>query len=399
MDSTFFVRNRGAIARELNGMLVVASAYDLTQRSNDSAHSFTQESNFWYLSGIDDPGWMLIHDGSKGYSWLIAPNVSETHRIFEGGMSFDEAKRLSGVDKVITADEGTVLLRQLAKRHTVAGTVGPPSHHEYFNFSLNTATARTKQLLERTFSNVQDIRTDLAKLRAIKQAEEIVSIQRAVNITTKAFKHVRNNINDFSSESDIEAEFSYLQRKSGARGHAYDPIIAAGKNACTLHYGKNSEKISKRQMVLMDVGAEYGHYAADITRTYAKGEVTKRQREVHTAVESAHHRIIGLLAPMSSVESYQRQVDDIMADAIGSIGLDASKEGVRKYFPHAISHGLGIDVHDSLGAPKYFQENMVLTVEPGIYIPEEGIGIRIEDDILITATGRKNLSADLSTGL
>ncbi len=149
----------------------------------------------------------------------------------------------------------------------------------------------------------------------------------------------------------------------------------------------------------MDVGAFYGGYAADISRTYVKGEPTKRQAAVHQAVEVAHHRIIKLIEPMLSVEEYQRSVDKIMKEALDSIGLQSDDTGLRKYFPHAISHGLGIDVHDSLGAPKYFETNMVLTVEPGIYIPEENIGVRIEDDILVTANGRKNLSAALSTGL
>lgn len=399
MDSDFFTANRHRLATSLEGMLIVVSAYGMQQRTNDSAHSFTQESNFWFLTGIDEPDWVLISDGSSNKSWLVAPDVNDVQRIFDGGMSVKEAKERSGVTHVISTDESIKLLRTLSKKHTVVGTIGPPPYSEHFNFSLNPSISKNRQLLERIFKNVQDVRIDLARLRAIKQPFEIDAIKKAVGITTQAFKHVHSGMDAYTSEAEMEAEFSYLMRKSGASGHAYDPIVAAGMHACTLHYSKNSSKITKRQLVLMDVGAEYSHYAADISRTYAKGEPTKRQREVHSAVETAHHRIIDLLGPMVSVESYQVQVDDIMTEAISSIGLDGSKEGVRKYFPHAISHGLGIDVHDSLGAPKYFQENMVLTVEPGIYIPEEGIGIRIEDDILVTATGRENLSAALSTGL
>lgn len=380
-------------------MLVIVSAYDLLQRSNDAAHSFTQESNFWYLSGIDEPGWRLVFDGSSGGSWLIMPDVSETHRLFEGGMSADEALRRSGVKKVITSDESIGLVRRLANKHTVVGTVGPPPHAEYFNFSLNAAITDNKNYLERQFTRVQDIRSDVSKLRAVKTELEIAQIQKAVDATVSAFKHVHEYMPAFNTESDIEAEFTYLMRKAGADGHAYDPIVAAGLHACTLHYSKNNSKIAKRDLVLMDVGAEYSHYAADITRTYAKSEPTKRQVQVHGAVEAAHHKIIATLEPMLSVEEYQRSVDEIMIEAIKSIGLAADESGLRKYFPHAISHGLGIDVHDSLGGPKYFEENMVLTVEPGIYIPEEGIGVRIEDDILITKNGHRNLSASLSTGL
>lgn len=399
MNPGFFVNNRENLAQQLNGLLIIARAYGLQQRSNDSAYNFTQESNFWYLTGIEEPDWRLIYDGSSDESWLVMPDISETHRIFEGGMSADEAKHISGVKKIITSDESIILIRQLAKKHTVVGTIGMPSHAEYFNFTLNPSIQQNRNELERQFQNIQDIRNDVAKLRSIKQQCEIDVIQKAINVTTKAFEYVHEHIETFASEAEIEAEFSYSMRRSGASGHAYDPIVAAGEHACTLHYSKNSSKVAKRQLVLMDVGAEYGRYAADITRTYCKGEPTKRQSEVHRAVEDAHHQIIKLLAPLLTIEEYQRSVDKIMTEALASIGLASDDAGLHKYFPHAVSHGLGIDVHDSLGAPKYFQENMVLTVEPGIYIPEEGIGVRIEDDILVTKSGRKNLSAHLSTGL
>ncbi len=398
MTSDFFAGNRSRLASQLDGMLLIISAYGLIQRTNDAAHSFTQESNFWYLTGINEASWKLIYDGSSGESWLVAPDVSETHRIFEGGISANEAKQISGVKRVISSDECIPLMHQLAKKHTLVGTVGPPSHAEYFNFALNPSILQNRQFLERHFKSVQDIRSDISSLRAIKQPSEIMAIQKAVDITARAFEYVHSSIDAYAEESAIEAELTYHMRKSGAAGHAYDPIIAAAEHACTLHYSQNSGKISRKQLILMDVGAEYQHYAADITRTYAKGDPTKRQREVHGAVETAHHQIIKLLEPKLSVQEYQKAVDSIMSEALKSIGLLADDTSLRKYFPHAVSHGLGIDVHDSLGAPRYFEENMVLTVEPGIYIPEEGIGVRIEDDILITKSGHRNLSANLSTG-
>jgi len=140
-------------------------------------------------------------------------------------------------------------------------------------------------------------------------------------------------------------------------------------------------------------------YCADVTRTYAVGAPTDRQKAVHAAVESAHHKIIALLGPDKLVKDYHQQVDGIMIKALKSLGLYSKPSDYRKYFPHAISHGLGIDVHDSLGSPTHFKPGMVLTVEPGIYIPEEEIGVRIEDDILITETGIENLSGALPTSL
>jgi len=152
-------------------------------------------------------------------------------------------------------------------------------------------------------------------------------------------------------------------------------------------------------MVLIDAGAKVGGYAADITRTYAIGRPSDREIEVHAAVETAHKAIIDLIKPGFGMKDYHFQSDEIMKKALKSLGLLNAPADYRKYFPHAVSHGLGIDVHDSLGGFETFQPGMVLTVEPGIYIPEEGIGVRIEDDILVTEEGNRNLSAALPTSL
>ncbi|MBC7512512.1 aminopeptidase P N-terminal domain-containing protein, partial [Candidatus Saccharibacteria bacterium] len=359
----------------------------------------TQESNFWYLCGVEEPNWLLVLDGTRGKSWLVSPELSDVHKTFDGSLSHEDAKRISGVDAVINSTELVELLRQLARVHPHVYTIGQTPHASHYNFVLNPAIDQNRQMLDLYFTQVQDCQKELAVLRAIKQPDELKQLHKAVAVTVAAFTMVHEKMSSYGNEFQIEADFAHSVRMSGATGCAYDSIVAAGSNACTLHYSKNSTKIRTRQLVLMDMGALYGGYAADVSRTYAKGEPTKRQREVHGAVEAAHHRIIRLVEPMLSVESYQSSVDKIMTEALTSIGLDSDEAGRLRYFPHAISHGLGIDVHDSLGGPKYFQENMVLTVEPGIYIPEEGIGVRIEDDILITSTGHKNLSASLSTGL
>lgn len=399
MEPEFYANNRRALVDALKGGLVIVAANARIQQRSDMAYPFVQESNFLYLSGIDEPDWLIVIDGSRGHSWLVAPDVSDVHRTFDGGLSNDEAKQISAADEVITRDEYLELLRRLSKSHRLVYTLSQPSSVEYYNFELNPSLDRHKQMLARYFSAVQDCRTELSALRAIKQAAEISCIQKAVSISVDGFKSIHATLSSYKAEYEIEADFAHSVRRAGADGCAYESIVASGYNACTLHYSANSAKIAARQLVLMDMGAQYKGYAADITRTYMKGEPTKRQRDVHAAVEAAHLQIIDLIAPMVSVESYQKDVDTIMSKALESIGLPSDEEGLRRYFPHAISHGLGIDVHDSLGRPKFFQENMVLTVEPGIYIPEEKIGVRIEDDIIVSGSGRINLSAKLSTGL
>lgn len=402
MDQAFFVHNREKIMERTNGGIIVVSAYAKMQRGNDAAFWFEQEANFWWLSGISAPNWWLIIDGIRHKSWLVMPDVSDASQIFDGSLSADEAREISGIDTIISYDEALKLLRGLSKAHSVVHTLGDQPHAEYLDFILNPSTRKTHDTLARIFNSVQDCRKEIASLRAVKQPEEIAALQRAIDVTVEAFNHVKSRIDSFKYEYEIEAEFTYYFQTHGARQHAYDPIVAAGKNACTLHYSENSSKLKKRELLLLDIGARKNGYPADITRTYGFGEPTKRQLEVHRTVRDAQKEIIALLSPDLSVEYYQREVDVIMTTALLHLGLMRDESDIKayhRYFPHSISHGLGVDVHDSLGSPKFLQPGMVLTVEPGIYIPEEGIGVRIEDDILITKSGHTNLSARLSTEL
>lgn len=381
------------------GALFVVTGYTRLQRSHDNAHRFEQESNFWYLCGISEPDWQMIIDGAQNQAWLVAPKIAASHALFDGSLAFAEAKALSGVSSVLNLDEADRLLRKLQKKHPVVYTVSQPAYADHFNFSLNPAQSKLQQKLERIFQSVQFCNSHITKLRAIKQPTEIRMIEKAIAITNTALLKIKNDLKNYKTEYEIEAALSYEFRRSGSSGHAYDPIVAAGKNACTLHYIQNDSPLRKRQMVLLDVGARWKGYAADITRTYAYGEPTKRQVAVHKAVHHAQAEIIDQLQPGISVERYQSEVTRIMATALTSLGLTSSlnDEKLHRYFPHAVSHGLGIDVHDELGRPREFTPGMVLTVEPGIYIPEESIGVRLEDDVLITDKGHRNLSGHLST--
>jgi len=385
-----------------DGGVSVVTAFTQMQRTNDAAFAFEQESNFWWLTGIDVPDWWVIIDGQRTKSWLVAPAVSVAHQIFEGSLSVEAAKRISGIDTVLSQDEAMAMLRDLAKKHSVVHAIGDPAHTEYYDFTLNPAPKKLWNMLERTFADVQDCRLSLAKLRAIKQPVEVTAIKKAIKLTVDGFNAVKQKLPDLRYEYEIEAEFSYFFKKNGATGHAYDPIIASGKNACTLHYDANEDRLKKSSLVLMDIGARLDGYAADISRTYGLGEPTQRQRQVHAAVQVAQQEIIKLIKPGLLVADYYTSVDVIMKQALVGLGLLRSTDDdatYRRYFPHAIGHGLGVDVHDSLGQPVEFLSGMVLTVEPGIYIPEEGIGVRIEDNILVTDKGHTNLSKALSTSL
>lgn len=401
LDATFFETNRQAVMHKLEGSLLVVPAYSEMQRGNDAAYMFEQEANFWYLTGIEHANWWLIIDGTRGKSWLVSPDVDDVHVLFDGSLSASEASRVSGVSEVLDRDAALALLRRESRTRQFVYVVDQPQYHEHFGFTLNPAPHELREHCQRIFTQVQDFRPKLAELRAIKRPEEIAMMQAAINLTIDAFEAAKTKMASYKHEYEVEADFSHYFRSRGAIGHAYDPIVAGGSNACTLHYGANSATLKKGSLLLLDIGARVGGYAADITRTYAVGKPTKRQREVHSAVVNAQAQIIALIAPLLSVEEYHRHVDEIMKKALIELSLirDEADENYRKYFPHAISHGLGVDVHDALGRPKYLEEGMVWTVEPGIYIPEEGIGVRIEDDILVTPKGYRNLSAKLSTDI
>lgn len=401
LTSEFFAGNRQRTMELLEGGVLVISAYSALQRSNDAAFAFEQEANFWYLTGIERPNWWLIVDASRSRSWLVSPDIDPVHALFDGQLTQDQAKEISGVDEVISCAAAENLLTQIARRHTLAYTIDQPEHAETFDFVLNPAPREMRERLVRKFADVQDFRLKLAKLRAVKQQPEIKAIESAVAITTRTLGEVHAQFAAYGYECEIEADITRGFRAAGATGHAYDPIVAAGSNACTLHYVENSARLGKKTLVLLDVGAQVEHYAADITRTYAYGEPTKRQRDIHAAVQAAHIDIIAMLQAGLSVREYNDRVDRRMKEALVGLGLLESLDDkkYRDYFPHAISHGLGVDVHDALGRPSEFEAGMVVTVEPGIYIPAEGIGVRIEDDILITPKGSRNLSNKLATDL
>lgn len=399
MGSGFFATNREKLIGALKGGLVVIAGWTAMQWHGDTAAPFRQEANFWYLSGIEEPDWMLVVDGGSGESWLVAPEIDEVHRLFDGDIDADSAWKISGVDKVLDWHEGRKLLRNLAQEHDVVYTPEAPPYAKHVNFTLNPAPENLQKELHRLFGTVKDCQKELAKLRAVKLPVEIAAIESAATLSVEAFEALREKFASCQHEYEVEAELAHYFRRHNAR-HAFEPIVASGKNACTLHYTANSGMIHDGSLLLVDAGARLGSYSADITRTFAFGSQNRRHKAVHQAVQSAERQIIKLIRPGLPLKKYLASTDAIMQEALLSLGLmkDArDKKSFRRYFPHAVSHGLGLDVHESLGGYEAFEPGMVLTVEPGIYLPEESIGVRIEDDILVTENGCKNLTAGLST--
>jgi Xaa-Pro aminopeptidase len=245
----------------------------------------------------------------------------------------------------------------------------------------------------------------MAQLRAVKSEYEIKAMRTACDITRKAFERVLRFIKPGVMEYEIEAEIIHEFIRNRATGHAYNPIIASGKNACVLHYNENNRECKDGEVILLDFGAEYANYAADLTRSIpVNGKFTKRQREVYDAVLRVMRAATKMLVPGNYLEKYHAEVGKLMEEELLRLKLITAEDvknqnpdwpAYKKYFMHGTSHFLGLDVHDIGNRYEPMRAGMVFTCEPGIYIPEEGLGIRIENNILLTENGPVDLMADI----
>ncbi len=393
MNSDFFSSNRSRFCDGLKpNSFVVLTAFTRMQQTNDGAAPFVQESNFWYLTGVGEPDWLLIINVDSGEEWLVAPQLSFVHKAFDGDFLPEQAMAVSGVKTVMDRKHGREIFKKMLATKRCAYVVKPANVRAY-GFVPNPAQSRLLGKLKDT--ETIDARPILAKMRAIKQPEEIAALQKAINVTLDGLAAVEKKLNNMCYEYEVDAELTSEFRRHGAT-HGFDPIIAAGKNACVLHYPLPKDSMAKDSWLLMDVGAKTDGYTADVTRTFAIGQPDARHQAVYNAVQRAQDFAIGQLREGVSAKEYLTKSYQNIGQELKKLGLieqiKMDSTSVFKYMPHAISHGIGIDAHDPLGQPKHFCQNMALAVEVGIYIPEEGIGVRIENDVLITKDGVENMS-------
>lgn len=401
-DSAFYINNRLKIQAELDSKLIVLAANGLLQRSADTTYPFRQDSNFWYFTGINEPDYLLII--SENETFLIAPRRGEHRDQWDGAIDKNKIKSVSGIDSIVEHHDGWIKLDKLLKKHKKVHTITPAeAYFDHFGFYSNPARQALLTALSKHRKLEQvDIRKNIARLRQIKQSSEIKAIQKAIDITSASLTKVKNKISSYKLENQIVADITRDFIKKGANGHAYQPIVAAGKNATTIHYIDNNDKINDQELILLDVGAEYLNYSADITRTFSTKKPTKRQLEVYNALKEVQNHAFSSLNPGVDMKQYEQSIDEFMAKKLKQLKLVEDikdKRKIKKYYPHLTSHFLGLDTHDTADYKLPLSPGMVLTVEPGIYIPEEGIGIRIEDDVLITENGIKVLSNGLSSEL
>lgn len=398
LTTKFHANNRKSLRTKLLGALpIIIAGNGLAQRTADSTFPFAQDSNFWYLTGLDTPDAILVISATDEF--IIVPGRSAVRQAFDGANDLEDIVQRSGIGTVLNEVEGWQRISALISESKQASYLKPLSVYETrHGFFANPARRRVGDRLRRlqTSLTLRDVRTELAELRCIKQPIEIELIEAAVRTTKDTLAEISSS-KSFAImryEYELEAAITSGFRRRGTSGHAYNPIVAGGINATTLHYDHNNARINSTDYIVVDVGAEIEHYAADITRTLIQGTPTARQQAVYDAVLRLQDQAIAMLKPGVLMYEYEQRFERLMMTELTNLGLivdNRDRKAMRRYYPHATSHFLGLDVHDVGDYSQPLAAGMVLTCEPGIYIAEEGIGVRIEDDLLITAEGARVL--------
>lgn len=412
LNNSIYKRNRLNFMDQMKGnSMAIFNSNDIYPVSADTELPFEQHRDIFHLTGIDQEETILIlypsSKDNKTRENLFIRRSDEHTKIWEGEkLSKDLATKLSGVENVHFVEDFKNILHSISNK--VDTFYINKNEHYRANSPVETREDRFINWLLKKYPAHKVAKSNpiLQRLRSIKHLDEIDQIKKACQITKKGFDRVLRFVKPDVWEYQIEAEFIHEFINNSSKGFAYTPIIASGINNNVLHYIKNNKQCKDGDLILMDVGAEYGNYSSDMTRTIpVSGRFSKRQKEVYNSVLQVKNEATKLLTIGNNWKNFHEQVGEIMTQELFKIGLidknDIKNEtknnpAYKKYFMHGTSHHLGLDTHDYGLLEDPFQENMVFTVEPGIYIPKEGFGIRLEDDVVIQSKGEPlNLMSDI----
>ena len=409
IPSSLFVANRKRFAEKMCGnSIAILSSNDVMPNNADDVMGFAQNNDLFYLSGIDQDETVLVlyPDAFKeeNRAILFVKEVNEQSKIWDGDfLTKEEVSTISGVKNVKWTHEMEKTL-QLFAFEADTFYLGHNEHVKRVTSEIATRQDRLIHWCKEKYPLHQYDRVAkiTRELRPIKSEEEITLIKEAVAISIKGFEGVLKAIKPNVKEYELEAELTYQVVKNGATRHAFKPIVASGKNACALHYNSNDAFCKDGDMVLVDFGVCYANYNSDTTRCIpVNGTFSPRQREVYESVLHCLKEGSKLLKPGVLSVNYEKQMAELVEKELVKLELITEDEipnqnpdtpVYKKYFMHGTAHHLGLDVHDVGLYSRVFEKGMVLTCEPGIYIPEEGIGCRLENDYLITDDGNINLS-------
>jgi len=411
IDNNLYINNRKNYLDKVNqdSTSVFVSNEFMPTNADETLH-FVQNTNLLYLTGIDQEETFLIlapnFPDKKMREILFIKETSEEISIWEGNkLTKKEAQEISGIKTVMWNNNFENILNLiLAESNEIY-----LDKNEHIRSSTKIQTPQDRFILDvqRRYSPYKIKRSYpiLSDLRMIKDTTEINLIQKACDITEKGFRRILRYVQPDIWEFDIEAEFIHEFIKNRSKGFAYQPIIATGINACSLHYNENKTQCKSGELILMDVAAEYANYKSDMTRTIpVNGKFTKRQLEVYNAVLNVKNEATDILRPGISINDYHKEVGKIMESELIKIKLidkvdvknqDLKNPLFKKYFMHGTSHHIGLDVHDVGNFYVDLKPGNVFTVEPGIYIREEKIGVRLEDNILVGDNFNINLMENI----
>ena len=406
-----FIKNRKKFVEKLlPKSLAVFHSNDIMPTNADGTMRFRQNNDLLYLTGIDQEETILVlcpdFPNEQMREILFLRKTNEHIAVWEGHkFTKEEAQELSGINNIQWVEDFEGVLNTLAalSEHIYLNS----NEHLRADIQVETRDARFIKYCKERYP-LHDYRRAapiMHQLRAVKEQEEIDQMQVACDITEKAFRRILKFVKPGAMEYEIEAEFAHEFLMNRSRGFAYEPIIASGGNACVLHYIENNKECKDGDLLLLDVGAEYGNYNADMTRTIpVNGRFSQRQKEVYNAVLRVHRMAPQILRPGINIQDYHKEIGKIMESELIGLGLldknEVSKQDpahplYKKYFMHGTSHHLGLDVHDVGTMYEPIVPGMVFTVEPGIYIPEESIGIRLENNFVIQENGYFDLMKNI----
>ncbi len=413
IDPSLFITNRKRLVKELKpGSVAVFNSNDIMPTNADGTMRFRQNNDLFYLTGVDQEETILMicpgYPDKKYREVLFLRETSELLATWEGHkLTKEEARQLTGIETILWTSEFYKLFNTMMVMGGVEFVYLNTNQHYRAEATVETRDARFIKWCKEKYPlhKYERVAPILSKLRVVKSEAEIELMQEACDITEKAFRRVLKFVRPGVQEYEIEAEFIHEFLRNGSRGFAYEPIIASGANSCVLHYIENSRPCKAGDIVLLDVGAEYANYNSDMTRTIPVNRTfTKRQKDVYNGVLRVKRAAMKLLKPGVVYFDYHKEVQKIMENELIKLKLidrtDVKKQHpgrplFMKYFMHGTGHHLGLDVHDTGNMFDKMQAGMVWTVEPGIYIKEEGLGVRIENNVVITKNGLRDLMKNI----
>ena len=411
IDSQLFVRNRQRFSAELKAKsIAIFNSNDIMPTNADGTMDFRQNNDIFHLSGVDQEESILIvfpdSFHAKHKEILFLKETNEHIAVWEGAkLNKKQAFETSGIKMVYWLDQFESVLKTLMSESECVYLNS--NEHLRANIEVETRDARFGKWIRKTYPIHQYERAApiMHKIRAIKDPVEIELIQKACNLTEGAFRRILKTIKPGVMEYEIEADVIHEFIRNRSRGFAYTPIIASGESACILHYIDNNQPCKDGDVILMDFGAEYANYASDMTRCVpVNGKFTPRQKEVYNAVLRVMKAATKMLIPGNYLHEYHVEVGLLMEKELLGLGLISQEDisnqkpewpAYKKYFMHGTSHYLGLDVHDVGSWTTPIEAGMVFTCEPGIYIPEENLGIRLENDVLVTENGPNDLMKNI----